>query len=80
MVWPFGWVCHAVGAPGAKWTLAACALQAVDPGEPEAPVRSGRDRRSRVLAALLIPVALVVLDCAALAQRLPPQAWWGTVG
>jgi Putative prokaryotic signal transducing protein len=36
-------------------------LREVDPGEPEAPVRSGRDRRSRVLAALLIPVALVVL-------------------
>src|SRR5919197_819458 len=24
MVWPFGWVCHAVRAPGVKWTLAAC--------------------------------------------------------
>jgi hypothetical protein len=21
MVWPFGWVCHAVRAPGVKWTL-----------------------------------------------------------
>jgi hypothetical protein len=23
MVWPKGWVCHAVRAPGVKWTLAA---------------------------------------------------------
>src|SRR4051794_30783677 len=25
MVWPKGWVCHAVRAPGVKWTLAAAA-------------------------------------------------------
>ena len=24
IVWPKGWVCHAVRAPGVKWTLAAC--------------------------------------------------------
>src|SRR5213080_2861986 len=24
MVWPLGWVCHAVRAPGVKWTLLAC--------------------------------------------------------
>ena len=23
MVWPLGWVCHAVRAPGVKWTLLA---------------------------------------------------------
>jgi hypothetical protein len=23
IVWPFGWVCHAVRAPGVKWTLLA---------------------------------------------------------
>ena len=36
-------------------------LREVDSGEPEPPARSGGDRRSRVLAALLIPVALVGL-------------------
>src|SRR3954468_12861161 len=24
IVWPSGWVCQAVRAPGVKWTLAAC--------------------------------------------------------
>jgi Putative prokaryotic signal transducing protein len=36
-------------------------LREVDPGPPGPPSRSGADRRSRVLAGLLIPVALVVL-------------------
>jgi hypothetical protein len=36
-------------------------LREVDPGEPGPPSRSGADRRSRVLAGLLIPVALVAL-------------------
>jgi hypothetical protein len=36
-------------------------LREVDPGEAETPSRCGGDRRSRVLAALLIPVALVGL-------------------
>lgn len=36
-------------------------LREVDPGEREPPSESGPDRRSRVLAALLIPVALVGL-------------------
>jgi hypothetical protein len=36
-------------------------LREVDPGQPEPASRPGADRRSRVLAALLIPVALVVL-------------------
>jgi hypothetical protein len=36
-------------------------LREVDPDQPGPPSRSGADRRSRVLAGLLIPVALVVL-------------------
>jgi hypothetical protein len=36
-------------------------LRELDPGEPGPPSRSGVDRRSRVLAGLLIPVALVAL-------------------
>jgi hypothetical protein len=36
-------------------------LREVDPGQPALASRSGADRRSRVLAALLIPVALVAL-------------------
>ena len=36
-------------------------LREVDPGQPAPPSASGADRRSRVLAGLLIPVALVAL-------------------
>jgi hypothetical protein len=36
-------------------------LREVDPGQPALASRSGADRRPRVLAALLIPVALVAL-------------------
>lgn len=36
-------------------------LREVDPGQPGPSSRSGADRRSRVLAGLLIPVALVAL-------------------
>jgi hypothetical protein len=36
-------------------------LREVDPGPPEPRARSGTDRRSRVRAGLLIPVALIVL-------------------
>ncbi len=36
-------------------------LREVDPGEPEPPSRSGGERPSRVLAALLVAVALVGL-------------------
>jgi hypothetical protein len=36
-------------------------LREIDPGEPGPPPRFGADRRSRVLAGLLIPVALVAL-------------------
>src|SRR5215213_8108392 len=36
-------------------------LREVDAGQPGPPSRPGADRRSRVLAGLLIPVALVVL-------------------
>jgi hypothetical protein len=41
--------------------LAQDVLGGVDPGEPEPPSRSFADRRTRVLAGLLIPVALVAL-------------------
>ena len=41
--------------------VARAVLREVDPGEPGPPARSGGDRRSRVLAALLIAVALVGL-------------------
>jgi len=30
MVWPYGWVCQAVRAPGVKWTLAACSRDGSD--------------------------------------------------
>src|SRR4051794_22299887 len=30
IVWPFGWVCHAVRAPGVKWTLDAVSREASD--------------------------------------------------
>src|SRR5262245_60334090 len=30
MVCPFGWVCHAVRAPGVKWTLLALSREAAD--------------------------------------------------
>jgi hypothetical protein len=30
IVWPRGWVCHAVRAPGMKWTLAAPICEALD--------------------------------------------------
>jgi hypothetical protein len=29
-VWPFGWVCQAVRAPGVKWTLAAASRDGPD--------------------------------------------------
>jgi hypothetical protein len=41
--------------------IARDVLSEVDPAEPGPPSRSGGDRRSRVLAALLIPVALIGL-------------------
>jgi hypothetical protein len=41
--------------------VAQDALREIDPGQPGPPSRSGADRRSRVLAGLLIPVALVAL-------------------
>ena len=30
IVWPFGWVCHAVRAPGVKWTLLALSREPSD--------------------------------------------------
>ena len=41
--------------------LAQDMLREIDPGPPGPPSRSGTDRRSRVLAGLLIPVALFAL-------------------
>jgi hypothetical protein len=41
--------------------LARDLLREVDPGEPEPPSRAGGDRPSRVLAGLLIGVALIAL-------------------
>ena len=55
------------GAAGPRDVLVAASdvpvarglLREVDPGEPEPPSRSGEDRPSRVLAGLLVAVALV---------------------
>ena len=41
--------------------VAQDALREVDPAQAEPRLRSGADRRSRVFAGLLIPVALIVL-------------------
>ena len=46
---------------GADVAVAQDVLREVDPGQSGPPSRSGADRRSRVLAGLLIPVALIVL-------------------
>jgi NAD(P)-dependent dehydrogenase (short-subunit alcohol dehydrogenase family) len=52
---------HVAGSAAADIPVAQEVLREVDPGHPEPPSGSGADRRSRVLAALLIPVALIVL-------------------
>jgi hypothetical protein len=51
---------HVLGA-ASEVPVAQDVLREVDAGEPGPPSRSGADRRSRVLAGLLVPVALVAL-------------------
>src|SRR2546421_11944486 len=66
MVWPQGWVCHAVRAPGVKWTLDAVSREAADgvatASTYTAPVNHsvGPAAVSMLFLVILMPVLLIV--------------------
>src|SRR5437588_7255475 len=76
MVCPFGCACHAVRAPGEKWTLLALRREAAD-GAATVSIYTAPVNHS--LGPLLVPV-LFLVTCMVALLMAPPLAQTGPVG
>src|SRR5215207_4273433 len=67
MVWPSGWVCQAVSAPGVKWTRLACARAGADAGATASMKTSPVNQSPGPLA---VSMLLLVIS-----MGVPPVRW-----